>query len=134
MAGLVVNIGSLAGGALGLTLLFGLMMREVALRAPMAFEPQGVHDRVSCLAFALDNLLEATLLDAPAIYDFHIASIRPRSLGTRSMVFMFRVVTDFLLLAAIWGYIRETSALRVWERALHASQRKKQANAKPDDG
>ena len=58
------------------------------------------------LRFGLANFLDAMLFDWPTIYNWQISEIRATSAQTRFLVFLFRTLIEFIVVANIFQYAK----------------------------
>jgi hypothetical protein len=66
------------------------------------------------LRFGIANLLEATLFDLPAIYNWQISEIKPVEFWPRTIVFIFRTSLELIVIVAILNQI--VTARRNWHK------------------
>lgn len=79
------------------TLAFAMACRELQNVYAIGFVPD--LSLWQWVAFGLDNLLEIVLADVPAIYGIELSRIEPMSFAARTLVLVFRLSLDLLLLA-----------------------------------
>jgi len=89
-----------------LTVVFGLFMGEFDAAYGSGFSVHGNADTLSWLGFAFDNLLEALLFDVVNIYHLSLSGITASSPVTETMVLMFRLYVDLLVIKFIVNYLK----------------------------
>ena len=96
-------------GTLAASIMFGLFCRELYFELNAGFMGQTSSNHLEWVGFGLDILFEAVFLDAPAMYELNMSDIHTPSFWTRSLVFLFRLTVDFILIRALiryWGILR----------------------------
>ncbi len=58
------------------------------------------------IRFGFSNLLESVLFDVPAIFEWDLSEIRATSTWSRTIVFIFRLAIEFLVVAMILRQVR----------------------------
>lgn len=86
-------------GAIAVLVAFSQVSRHLYLLVGGFFADQAGYWH--WLRFGFSNLLESILFDIPAIYDWHISEIRAINTWSRSVVFIFRTIIEFLVVAGI---------------------------------
>jgi len=88
----------IAAGLLCSPFLFGALCREIFLLRLLAFQNAGSAGYSAWIGFGFDNLFEAVLLDIPALYSLHSSPIRAVSFWSASLVLLYRLAVDLVLL------------------------------------
>ncbi len=86
-------------GALGVIVSFSELSRHLYLLAG-GFTANGI-GYWHWLRFGSANLLEAFLLDMPNVYAWNISEVQPTVLWSRTLVFIFRALIEFVVVATL---------------------------------